>query len=277
MEFYFLSFAKVNGVNLYYELKGDQGDPMVLIHGSWGDHLNWASVIDGLSQNFKVISYDRRGHGQSEKVISQGSFDEDAQDAEELIKQLEVAPVHIVGNSGGASIALKLAARNPSIFRSLIVHEPPLFDLLKDDPSTAQIPIEIRRRTEIVAKKLQSGDKVEGARLFVETMAFGPGMWDKFAPQLRETFVANADTFLDETKDIAGYTVDLDGLSQFTKPALLTYGGKGIVGGKFIIEKLAKAISGSKIEVYSDDGHTPHISNPKEFIQRTVSFAMASS
>jgi pimeloyl-ACP methyl ester carboxylesterase len=46
---------------------------------------------------------------------------------------------------------------------------------------------------------------------------------------------------------------------------------------KFIFKKLAKVISGSEVEVYPDDGHTPHISNPKEFVKRTVSFATASS
>ena len=272
-----MPIVKANGVDLYYQMNGNQGDPLVLIHGSWGDHLNWAPVIDGLSQYFRVIAFDRRGHGQSEKVATQGSFDEDARDAEELIKQIGLAPAHVVGNSGGASIALKLAALNPSILRSLIVHEPPLFDLLKDDPSTAQIPVEIRKRTEIVAKTLQSGDKAGGARLFVDTMAFGPGMWDKFPTQLKETFIANADTFLDETKDQAGLSVNLDELAHFGKPTLLTYGGKGIVGGKFIIEKLAKAIPRSTVEVYSNDGHTPHITNPNEFTKRTVAFANASS
>lgn len=41
---------------------------MVLIHGSWGDHANWQAVVPGLSESFRVLTYDRRGHSKSEKV-----------------------------------------------------------------------------------------------------------------------------------------------------------------------------------------------------------------
>src|SRR5438128_9911751 len=121
-----MPIASANGVNLYYELNGEDGDAMVLIHGSWGDHANWQAVVPGLSKNFRVLTYDRRGHSKSENVGAQGSFDEDALDTSALLANLGLSPAHVVGTSGGAIIALKLAGIRSSIFRSLIVHEPPL-------------------------------------------------------------------------------------------------------------------------------------------------------
>jgi pimeloyl-ACP methyl ester carboxylesterase len=56
-----LPITEANGVDLYYELTGDRGDPIVLIHGSWTDHSNWNPVVAGLSGNFRVLTYDRRG------------------------------------------------------------------------------------------------------------------------------------------------------------------------------------------------------------------------
>ncbi len=53
---------KINGVKLYWELTGSGGDPLVLVHGSWGDHHNWDLVTEGLSKTFRVLTYDRRGH-----------------------------------------------------------------------------------------------------------------------------------------------------------------------------------------------------------------------
>jgi len=91
--------AKANNVNLYYELNGERGDPMVLIIGSWSDHLNCAQVVPGLSESFHVLAYDRRGHSQSQKVAPQGSYDEDADDVAALMVQLSLAPAHVVGNS----------------------------------------------------------------------------------------------------------------------------------------------------------------------------------
>ena len=262
--------VRANGVNLYYELSGERGEAMVLIHGSWGDHHNWDRVVPGLSKNFRVLTYDRRGHSQSEKVATQGSFDQDAEDAATLIEQLGLAPANIVGNSGGSSISLKLAAKHPTIFRSLTVHEPPLFELLGDDPTTAPMLMETKRKAEQVAKLIHQGDMVEAAHLFVETLAFGPGQWDKLTPRSKETFIINAETFLDETKDPTGLTVDVKALSQFRKPTMLTYGGNSPPPFKPIIEKLARIIPSSKVSDYPDAGHTPHISHPDEFVRKVA-------
>ena len=108
-----MPFMNVNSVNLYYETAGD-GRPVVLVHGSWGDHHNWAPVVPLLSQSFRVVTFDRRGHSQSEAGRNQGSFAEDADDLGELIERLGLAPAHVVGNSGGAAIALRLAS-SPAI------------------------------------------------------------------------------------------------------------------------------------------------------------------
>ena len=264
---------EVNGVKLFYEMNGDKGDPIMLIHGSWGDHANWQTVVPGLAKTFKVLTYDRRGHSKSQKVSTQGTFDEDASDAYALLTNLGLAPAHIVGNSGGATIALKLACMQPLVFRSLIIHEPPLLDLFQDDPAIAPMLKEAKRRVEPVAELLEKGDLSGGARLFVETIAFGPGAWNKLSPQLRETFVMNANTYLDELSDRAGLIVDLDALSRFRKPTLLSYGGKSAPFFKPVVEKLASIIPGSTLTSYPNDGHTPHISNPDEFVRRVTAFA----
>jgi pimeloyl-ACP methyl ester carboxylesterase len=272
-----LPYARANGVNLYYELSGEAGDPMVLIHGSWGDHANWQAVVPGLSKAFRVLTYDRRGHSKSEKVHTQGTFDEDAQDTAALLSTLGLSTAHVVGNSGGSIIALKLAAREPSIFRSLTIHEPPLLDLSLDDPQVTAMQKEGKNRAEAAARMLESGDKLGGARQFVETIAFGPGGWDKLPPHLKETFLNNADTWLDEVKDPQGLIINLEALTRFHKPTLLTHGGKSAPFFKPIVEKLAQIIPGSKLETYPNDGHTPHISNPSEFVRRVTAFAKSSS
>jgi pimeloyl-ACP methyl ester carboxylesterase len=271
-----LPLVRANGVNLYYELTGESGDPMMLIHGSWGDHANWQSVLPGLSKTFRVLTYDRRGHSKSERVATQGSFDEDAQDASALLSSLGLSPAHVVGNSGGAIIALKLAGRQPSTFRSLTIHEPPLLDFPLDEPTVAAVLREGRSRAEAVVKVLEKGDRQGGARQFVETIAVGPGAWDKQTPQLRETFVANADTFLDEMRDTRGLVVDFRALSRFRKPTLISYGGKSAPFFKPIVERLAGIIPSSRLEAYPNDGHTPHISNPEEFVRRVTAFAKSS-
>ncbi len=61
-----MSKVRVNGVELFREFQGE-GEPLVLVHGSWVDHFNWQGVAPGLAGSFRVLTYYRRGHSQSER------------------------------------------------------------------------------------------------------------------------------------------------------------------------------------------------------------------
>ncbi len=86
-----------------------------MVYGSWSDHHNWDSVTAKLAKTFRVLTYDRRGHSQSERQIGQGYAEEDIMDLTELINHFNLSPAHIVGNSYGASIVLKTAAKRITI------------------------------------------------------------------------------------------------------------------------------------------------------------------
>jgi pimeloyl-ACP methyl ester carboxylesterase len=218
-----MSVARVNGVELYYESNGS-GEPLVLVHGSWGDHHNWDPVIGALAESFRVVSYDRRGHSASERPEGQGSVFEDADDLAALIEELDLAPAHVAGNSFGAAVALRAAPRHPAAFRTLIAHEPPLFPLLAGTEFEPMLD-EVRRRMSAVVELLEHDDLERAARLFADTIAFGPGAWDsQLTPEMRDVFLVNAPTFLDETRDPEALQMDLNALAGFDKPALLTSG-----------------------------------------------------
>ena len=105
------------------------------------------------------------------------------------------------GNSFGASITLRLAGERSDLLRGIIAHEPPLFSLLANDPSVAPMLDEVGKRIGAVVERIASGDDAGAARQFVETVALGPGGWDRLSPDLKETFITNAPTFLDEAHD----------------------------------------------------------------------------
>src|SRR5688500_210228 len=105
----------INGLDLYWELTGQSGEPIVLVHGSWGDHQGWQPVVPALSQSFRVLTYDRRGHSQSARPAGQSSVHDDVADLAALIEQLGLGPAHIVGNSFGGVIVLHLAAARPDL------------------------------------------------------------------------------------------------------------------------------------------------------------------
>jgi pimeloyl-ACP methyl ester carboxylesterase len=125
-----MPITKINGVNLFWEMTGESGPPVVMVHGSWGDHHNWDAVVPELSKKFRVVTYDRRGNSLSERVSGQGFTTEDVDDLAALLDYLKLIPANIVGNSFGAIISLKLAAKSEEYFKTLFIHEPPTFPLL---------------------------------------------------------------------------------------------------------------------------------------------------
>jgi pimeloyl-ACP methyl ester carboxylesterase len=80
--------VKVNGVELFYEQTGNSGEPLVLVHGSWVNHHNWDRVVPLLAQSYQVITYDRRGHSQSERPSGAGSIHKDTAVLAALIEAL---------------------------------------------------------------------------------------------------------------------------------------------------------------------------------------------
>lgn len=201
---------------------------------------------------------------------------QDVSDATELIIKLGLAPAHVVGNSAGSSIALKLAAQRPEIFRTLAVHDPPLFDLLSDEPSSRQIFLEMKRRIDTVKTVLERGDAQAAVRLFVETVAFGPGTWETLPPARKEIFVNNAMTHLEEMNDPKALNIDIEALSKFSQPVLLSVGEKSPLLFALVVEKLTKAIPSATMLTFPGAGHSPHISHPREFVEIVSSFAKTS-
>src|SRR5580765_7177336 len=60
--------AQVNGVELWYQVTGE-GEPVIQIHGAGFGHFNFAPATPVLSERFKVIDYDMRGYGQSDRPV----------------------------------------------------------------------------------------------------------------------------------------------------------------------------------------------------------------
>lgn len=271
-----MPFATINSVHLYYEITGS-GEPMVLVHGSWGDHHNWDPVVPLLSQSFQVVTFDRRGHSQSQSGSGQGSFAEDAEDLATLIEQLGLAPAHVGGNSGGAAIALRLAARHAHLCRSLVVHEPPLIDLLERKPEFGGMVSGFYARVRPVVELLTAGQMEAAAQQFVNTVAFRPGAWDTLPPPMRETFIRNAPTFLDETNDPEGLMLELTSLHAFDRPSLVTTGTESPPFFKPIAAAVAEALPASTSHTFEGAGHVPHLSHPAVYSETVGDFCRKAS
>jgi pimeloyl-ACP methyl ester carboxylesterase len=267
-----MATATVNGVRLAYEITGDGDIPLVLVHGSWVSRRSWDLVVTGLAKSFRVVTYDRRGHSESERSMEQGSVDEDAADLASLIEHLQLAPAWAAGNSFGASITLRLAGQRPDLLRGVIAHEPPLFSLLAHDPALVRVLDEIRERIRSVATRIASGDNAGAAAQFVDAVALGPDTWTRLPSQVRQTCIDNAPTFLDEANDPQQFSLDLEGIKTFLQPVLLSTGDRSPPIYSPVLAKLADVLPQAEIMTFPRAGHIPHVTHPDACVEIITDF-----
>jgi len=110
--------ARINGVELAYELRG-AGDPIVMIHGAQGDQSMFNGMWNDFVSSHRVLTFDQRGSGLSEKPDMPYSIAMLADDTAALMDHLKIARAHIIGVSMGGMIAQELALRHPAKVRSL--------------------------------------------------------------------------------------------------------------------------------------------------------------
>jgi pimeloyl-ACP methyl ester carboxylesterase len=267
-----MATMKVNGVQLFCELSGTGEIPLVLVHGSWASHHNWDLIVPSLAESFRILTYDRRGHSKSERPTGQGSVRQDVADLAALIEHLGLAPAWVVGNSFGASITLRLAGERPELLRGLIVHEPPLFSLLADDPAVAPMLEEVGRRIGAVVERIGSGDYSGAAEQFVETVALGPGTWAQLPSHLQQTYIENAPTFLDEANDPELLAFDLGWIQAFSRPSLLTIGDQSPPTFAPVIAKLSDVLPNVEVVTLPGAGHIPHVTLPDAYVEAIMAF-----
>jgi pimeloyl-ACP methyl ester carboxylesterase len=251
----------VNGTTLAYDTDGE-GHALVLIHGSWVVRLAWVFVVPGLTPSFRVVSYDRRGHGESDAQPEAGTVHDDVADVAALIEALDIAPAHVVANSYGACIALRLGVERPDLVARMVCHEPPLLGVLEGSPDGERVAEEEWRKLGEVRQRLERGDHADGAQYFVEQVALGPGMWAELPPVAQNIFVRNAPTFLGELRDSDALRVDLDLVKQLAAPVLLTQGDQSPAFFAPIIEVLAGTLPNVRRHLMPGAGHIPQMDTP---------------
>lgn len=109
-----------NNINLYYEVHGD-GQPLLFIHGLGSSERDWELQVPEFSKTYQVITFDLRGHGQSDKPAEPYSISMFASDTAGLIKALGVESAHVVGLSLGGGVAFQLAIDSPALVRTMVI------------------------------------------------------------------------------------------------------------------------------------------------------------
>jgi 3-oxoadipate enol-lactonase len=162
-----MDFIELNGLTLRYELSGQGERTLVLVHEMGGSLESWDGVSPRFTESRRVLRYDTRGAGMSQKVRGQLGIDTMADDITALLDALGIAgKVALAGVAVGGAIALHFAARYPERTSAVAV---------VGSPATGVAP---DRR----AAALERVAKIEAAGM---AFAVADSMLNGYAPELR--------------------------------------------------------------------------------------------
>jgi len=114
------AFALVNGVNICYEIRGD-GDPVILVHGFGAKKESWIAQTDPLAKYFKVIRFDNRGAGKSDRPDGPYTMEVFADDINALLDFLKIEKTHIIGWSLGGMIVQNFVIKYPKRVNKMVL------------------------------------------------------------------------------------------------------------------------------------------------------------
>lgn len=119
-----MPWIEANGASLRFELSGTGSQTLVLMHEAGGCLESYEDALPGLEKDFRVLRYDQRGFGFSEKV-RELDFETVVADLAGLLDALNItAPVHVAGCAMGADYAVGFAARHPGRVAKLVLASP---------------------------------------------------------------------------------------------------------------------------------------------------------
>lgn len=226
---------QANGIETHYITLGE-GSDVVMLHGFLGNLAVWhLNIVPELRKQFRVTTYDLRGHGYSQVTPNGYSSEELAADLKALLDELGIERAHLVGHSYGADVCLHFALLHPERVSRLIALEPGLAALVHQRKAE-----DWEGWTYWVSKLEEAGVKVPQDKksdlnyllnLSLETPKFyGPA---RGLPRKREPLInlINNTSLISDYEKIGSMT--LDAVRTISVPVLLAYGENSHFLGSF--------------------------------------------
>jgi len=112
-------YLQIRNSRIYYETSG-AGEPLLLLHGGLGTVEDFASQTPELAKHFKIVAFERPGHGHTADTTEPFSFDTMSAYTADFIEALKLGVTNFVGWSDGAIIALLVAISRPDLVKRLV-------------------------------------------------------------------------------------------------------------------------------------------------------------
>jgi 3-oxoadipate enol-lactonase len=248
-----MKFGKANGLIIHYCDQGRRdGPPLVFINSLGTDFRIWNEVAEILAADFRIITYDKRGHGLSESGPDKNDIADYARDLTALLDALAVGRATIVGLSIGGLIAQELYRQNPERVAALVLCDTAA-KIGTDEVWDQRIAEVQRGGIEALADAvLQRWFSVHfRAARFAELA----GMRAMLTRTPRQGYLAACGAL--KRADLRSYA------GQIQAPTLCLVGDEDGSTPVALVRETAALIPGSRFEIIEGAGHLPNVEKPK--------------
>ena len=247
-----MNWIEVNGTSLRYDVSGEGAATLVLVHEMGGTLDSWDQVLPALNNGRRVIRYDTRGAGLSEKIKGSVTWDQMAGDVAGLLDALGIrGKISLAGTAVGAAIAVHFAVRYPERAAALVLHGP-----------AVGVAPDRKQATLDRANAAESG----GMRSIAES-----SLANSYPPIVRhspETFAAfrarwlgnDPESFAAINRMLAAENIEHE-LARIACPALFTAGRHDALRPPAIIEPMSRLVSGAQF-LELNSGHFASVQTP---------------
>ena len=246
-----MSFADTNGQHLYYEDTAGTGPAILFSHGYLMDHDMFAPQVDALRDDYRVITWDERGHGQTPV---DGPFDywDSARDALALLTHLGVEEAVLAGMSQGGFLSLRAALLSPERVRGLV-----LIDTQAGLEDAEAVPAYTAMTDEWIANGPGAVQEIVASIILGENV--DPSPWYEKWAAIPKEYLLEPFRCLVGRDDLTGR------LGEIGAPAILFHGGADAAIPMARAEALRDGLAAAgDIVVVEGAGHASNLSHPEQ-------------
>jgi pimeloyl-ACP methyl ester carboxylesterase len=206
-------FVAANGVNYYYEVRGE-GEPLLLLHGGLGSIEMFGPVLTTLAENRQVIGVDLHGHGRTALGDREISLIDMGDDLAVVLRELGYEQAGVLGYSLGGGVALRLAIQHPGLVRRLVIVSAPF---AQDGYHPEMLPMQAQVGAAMA-------EAMKDTPMYQSYAAIAPNV-DEF-PELLDRMGALMRTPFNWAEEVTGLTM----------PVMLVYGDSDMFRLEHIVE-----------------------------------------
>ena len=257
-----MPWMNANGVSLHYQLEGQRGPVVVLLHEMGGTLQSWDEVAPELATDHRVLRFDQRGQGQTEKVRQQFSNDDAVGDLEAALKQLNLPPPYsFVSVAAAATMVLRFLEKHPEQVKSIVLCNP--------------APGVTADRAGALVERAEQAEKLGMAGVMGITLdkSYPPDLGDKAAYETyRGRYLGNDPVGFGLAHRMLAQTNMLYMLPKISVPTMVVAGKHDTVRPPAGTEELSKKIPGAKFALIEEAGHFLPTTGPKTLVKLLKDF-----